>query len=106
MYYPTQKKFSQKEYEKLVPEADRYETAFESGNKMTVVNAREMQKQAPSVHEFFDEHGFCLLEKATKVKVWNTDYYKENTDIKNIYHAEVEDMCKNMLYPGKKIEID
>jgi len=61
-----------------------------------------MKEEGLSEKEFFDKHGFVLLPMQSKVKDWNADFEKEDSDIKNIYHAEVLDVLDNKLFPDTK----
>jgi hypothetical protein len=45
------------------------------------------------------------LKHETKVKDWNTDYMKEDTDIKNIYHAEIEELARAKIFTEGNHEI-
>ena len=66
---------------------------------MTVHDARKLQEsEGLSEKDFFEKHGFCLLKHETKVKDWNIDYTKEDTDIKNIYHAEIEELARAKIF--------
>jgi activator of HSP90 ATPase len=63
-----------------------------------------MESEGLSEKEFFEKHGFVLLRHETKVKEWNTDYAKEDSEITTIYHDEVEELIKTKIYPeGKQI---
>jgi len=37
------------------------------------------------------------------VKDWNEDYAKEDTDIKNIYHAEIDELLKKIYPEGNNV---
>ena len=58
-----------------------------------------MQESADT-SSFFEEHGFALLQAPTKVRNWNQDYGKADTDIKNVYHGEIEALIREQLFPG------
>ena len=39
-----------------------------------------------------------LLNKKTMVKEWNTDYDKTDSDITTLYHGEVDELIRTILY--------
>ena len=65
-----------------------------------IVDARPVQAAAASEREFFDRHGFVLLDAPTSVTDWG-----DAADVGANYIAEVEALIRTRLYPGRKIAI-
>ena len=56
-----------------------------------IYNARELQAAFEGTKaEFFNQHGFVLLDSETKVTEWNTSYTVTDSQITTKYAAEVE----------------
>lgn len=69
-----------------------------------LTNARAIQGSiGPAA--FFQEFGFVLLNMPTKVKNWNTDHSKTNTEVSTIYKKEVETAIRQELYPEPKFGV-
>jgi hypothetical protein len=45
----------------------------------------------------FRSHGFCCLPHETKVEDWNENHNQRESDIRNIYATEIEEMIRNVL---------
>ena len=63
-----------------------------------VHDARQLQSSAKSDAAFFAEHGFVLLRHETAVTDWNGD-------ISAVYHAEISDIIRERLLPGRRVGI-
>ena len=97
MYVPSLRNFDRELFNKY---KGNYSAFEQKPYKVKIHNARIEQEQAASPADFFKEHGFVLLENNTNVKDWNTDETRKDTDITNIYHAEIEDLIRNQLFPS------
>ena len=65
-----------------------------------IVDARPLQAQAVSEADFFERHGFVLLDAPTAVADWS-----DPADVAQAYPPEVEAMIRTRLYPGRKVAI-
>jgi len=65
-----------------------------------IIDARPLQAQAASERDFFDRHGFVLLDAPTAVTDWSDAALVGKT-----YLPEVEALIRTRLYPGRKIAI-
>ena len=74
--------------------APQRETKFP---RVKIQNARELLANGASEAEQFAENGFVLLDHATVVKDWD--------DVPMAFCEEIEDIIRNRLLPGKRIEI-
>ena len=63
-------------------------------------NARTLQAQAGSEADFFDRHGFVLLDASTRVTDWGNA-----EQVADLYLPEVEAMIRERLYPGRKLHV-
>jgi hypothetical protein len=45
----------------------------------------------------FRNHGFCCLHHETKVQDWNENHNQRESDIRNMYAPEIEEMIRNVL---------
>jgi len=61
-------------------------------------DARELQHGTESEATFFARHGFVLLSHATAVTDWDAD-------IGSIYLAEIEEIIRKRLFPGRRVEV-
>ena len=64
-------------------------------------DARKLLQTYNSKAEFFEEHGFVLLNIKEIIKEWTDD--PKNTDLKP-YQNQIDEALKNELYPGQKYE--
>jgi len=62
-----------------------------------IIDARPLQAQAASERDFFDSHGFVLLDAPTKLADWG-----DAAAVGETYLPEVEDLIRTRLYPGRK----
>jgi len=65
-----------------------------------IIDARPLQAQAASERDFFDSHGFVLLDAPTAVADWG-----DAADVEKTYLPEVEALIRTRLYPERKIII-
>jgi len=65
-----------------------------------IIDARPLQAQAASEREFFDSHGFVLLDAPTMVADWG-----DAAAVGQHYLPEVEALVRTRLYPERKIAI-
>jgi len=65
-----------------------------------VEDARPLQAEAASEHDFLERRGFVLLRAPTAVRDWG-----DEAAVARIYMPEVEHLIRTRLYPGRKIEI-
>lgn len=65
-----------------------------------IIDARPLQAEAASEREFFDHHGFVLLDAPTAVTDWS-----DTAAVGRTYMPEVEAMIRTRLFPGRKIFI-
>src|SRR5436190_11246233 len=65
-----------------------------------IIDARPLQAQAASERDFFDSHGFVLLDAPTMVGDWG-----DAADVGQHYLPEVEALIRTRLYPGREIAI-
>ncbi|GAA0322568.1 CmcJ/NvfI family oxidoreductase [Sphingomonas oligophenolica] len=65
-----------------------------------IIDARPLQAQAVSEREFFDSHGFVLLDAPTAMTDW-----ADAAAVGQTYLPEVEALIRTRLYPGRKLAI-
>lgn len=65
-----------------------------------ITDARPLQARAASERDFFDSHGFVLLEAPTAVADWS-----DAAAVGQTYLPEVEALIRTRLYPGRTISI-
>ena len=65
---------------------------------LEIKDARVLQSSERSEAQFFARYGFVLLEHATAVRDWDCD-------VGPIYLPEIEQIIRNRLLPGRRIEI-
>lgn len=69
------------------------------GRSVEIGDARALQAaEGPSEAEFFARHGFVLLPHATAVLDWDAD-------VGALYLPEVEQIIRERLLPGRRIEV-
>jgi hypothetical protein len=69
-------------------------------------DARALQAEAASEAEFFDRHGFVLLHHETSVRDWDsTSAAPEAGEVVRFYYPEIEQLVRERLYPGKRVEV-
>jgi hypothetical protein len=61
-------------------------------------DARALQAGAESEAAFFDAHGFVLLPHATRVRDWDKD-------VASLYLPEIQEIIRERLLPGRRIEV-
>lgn len=68
------------------------------GREVTIMNARELQfAEDLSDAEFFARHSFVLLPHVSAVVDWDHE--------SQIYQPEIDQVIRERLFPGKKVEI-
>lgn len=70
-----------------------------------IADARAWQAQATSEAEFFQSHGFVLLEHATAVSEWESLPDSADCEVVRLYYPEIEYLARERLFPGKHIEV-
>jgi hypothetical protein len=71
-----------------------------------IEDARPLQARALSEAEFFDTHGFVLLSHQTAVRNWEVvPATADDSDVARIYYPEIEQMVRESLFPGKRVEV-
>jgi hypothetical protein len=71
-----------------------------------IEDARPLQALAVSPDEFFDVHGFFLLSHETAVRNWESDPASvADSDVVRIYYPEIEQLIRERLYPGRRLEV-
>ena len=65
-----------------------------------IIDARPLQAQATSEHDFFDSHGFVLLDAPTAVTDWS-----DAAAVGQTYLPEVEALIRTRLYPGRTVAV-
>lgn len=65
--------------------------------RVKIRNGRELQANGASESELFAANGFVLLSHATTVKDWD--------NVPMTFCEEIEEIIRNRLLPGKRIEI-
>jgi len=72
---------------------------------LEIRDAREAQALAASEAEFFRDHGFALIGHRTAVRDWDSAG-KAKDEVARLYHPEVDAIIREILLPGRRIEID
>jgi hypothetical protein len=67
---------------------------------VTVMDARELQRDASSYASFFDKYGFVLLPHKTAVRDWEGDDYGR------YYPDELAKLIHEDLLPGRSVELE
>jgi hypothetical protein len=70
-----------------------------------ITNARHVQALAESEAAFFENHGFALLPDATAVRDWDTSGDPFASDVVRLYYPEIEQLVRQRLFPGKRVEV-
>lgn len=65
--------------------------------EVEIADARELQCGATSDAEFFDAHGFVLLDHETSVRDWDRDAV-------GVYLPELDGVIRERLFPGRRVE--
>ncbi|HSI18085.1 MAG TPA: hypothetical protein VK980_09965 [Sphingomonas sp.] len=65
-------------------------------------NGRIFQAAAGSEAASFDMHGFALLGHSTAFRDWRADPHSFGA----AYHAEIDALLRDRLFPGRRVEID
>jgi hypothetical protein len=71
-----------------------------------ITNARPVQALAKSEGAFFEDHGFVLLPHVTAVRDWDpapNDF--ESSEVVRLYYPEIEQLVRQRLLPGKRVEV-
>ena len=69
-------------------------------------DARPIQAGAQSRADFFDAHGFVLLDHITRVSDWDVDPdLSETSEVVRTYYPEIEQLVRERLLPGKRIAV-
>lgn len=63
-------------------------------------DARALQARAASEADFFDEHGFVLLDAPTRVTDWGNA-----EQVAELYLPEIEAVIRERLYPGRTLVV-
>ena len=66
--------------------------------KARIADARPLQAEAVSEHDFLEAHGFVLLDAPTRMSDWD-----DEGQIAQLYLPEVEALIHERLYPGRKL---
>ena len=71
-----------------------------------IEDARPLQARAETEAAFFDAHGFVLLSHETAVRSWETNPNSaESSDVVRKYYPEIEQLIRERLYPGRRVEV-
>jgi hypothetical protein len=72
----------------------------------SIEDARPVQAEAASEAQFFDEHGFVLLDHATQVRDWDADAASPDTsEVVRLYYPEIDALIRERLLPGKRLDV-
>lgn len=78
---------------------------WRSMGKIKIANARLLQNGIKSESDFFDEHGFILLNHQTAVQDWFLTSDPNSSEAKDRYFPEIETLVTQHLLPGKRVEV-
>ena len=75
-----------------------------------IYDARALQRAAKeqsdsSETEFFDEHGFVLLEHASQVVDWDVDTLAPDSPLSKVYFPEIESLVRRQLFPRRHLDV-
>lgn len=80
-------------------EGREYHESQRPPREFPIYNARLLQEaHTGTLEEFFDEHGFVLLQHATKVTDWGS-----SEQFEQIYTKELDELVRHTLLPSRRI---
>lgn len=64
-----------------------------------------LEKPNASEAEFFQEHGFVLLDHESAVSDWNVDTIPPDNELSRVYYPEIESLIRHRLFPERNLDL-